>query len=44
MLLIALSGYCQDEDRRRSREAGFDHHVGKPAGRRDLLRLLAEGP
>ncbi len=42
VLLIALSGYCQDEDRRRSREAGFDHHVGKPAGHRDLLRLLEQ--
>ena len=28
--LIALTGYGQPEDRRRSREAGFDHHLAKP--------------
>src|SRR4051794_33294350 len=28
--LVAVSGYGQDEDRRRSREAGFDHHLVKP--------------
>src|SRR5262245_35307615 len=30
-LLVALTGYGSDEDRRRSREAGFDHHLVKPA-------------
>ena len=30
LLLIALTGYGQDEDRRRSQEAGFDHHLVKP--------------
>ncbi len=30
VLLIALSGWGQDEDRRRSKEAGFDHHLVKP--------------
>ena len=30
LLLVALTGYGQDEDRRRSREAGFDHHLVKP--------------
>jgi PAS domain S-box-containing protein len=30
LLLIALTGYGQDEDRRRSKEAGFDHHLVKP--------------
>ena len=29
-VIIAVSGYGQDEDRRRSREAGFDHHLVKP--------------
>jgi PAS domain S-box-containing protein len=42
VLLIALSGYCQEGDRRRSREAGFDHHVAKPAGHQELLELLAQ--
>jgi PAS domain S-box-containing protein len=42
MLLIALTGWGQDEDRRRSREAGFDHHMTKPVGFATLEKLLAE--
>ena len=42
-LIIAVSGYGQDEDRRRSREAGFDHHLIKPLDHDALLELLA-GP
>jgi CheY-like chemotaxis protein len=30
VLLIALTGYGREEDRRRSREAGFDYHLTKP--------------
>ena len=30
-ILVALTGWGQPEDRRRSHEAGFDHHVVKPA-------------
>jgi PAS domain S-box-containing protein len=30
MTLVALTGWGQEEDRRRSREAGFDHHLTKP--------------
>jgi len=40
MTLIALTGYGQDEDRRRSRAAGFDHHLVKPVDLADLQRLL----
>ena len=29
-VLVAMTGYGQEEDRRRSREAGFDHHLVKP--------------
>jgi signal transduction histidine kinase len=29
-LLIAISGYGQEEDRRRAQQAGFDHHLTKP--------------
>jgi CheY-like chemotaxis protein len=36
MKLIALTGYGQESDRQRSREAGFDHHFVKPV---DLLML-----
>ena len=42
VLLIAISGYCQDEDRQRSRAAGFDHHLAKPTDHRELLALLSE--
>jgi PAS domain S-box-containing protein len=41
--LLALTGYGQEEDRRRSHEAGFDHHLVKPADPEELLRLLASG-
>jgi CheY-like chemotaxis protein len=39
--LIAVSGYGQEEDRRRSREAGFDLHLTKPVDPLELERLLA---
>jgi CheY-like chemotaxis protein len=39
--LIALSGYGQEEDQRRSREAGFDLHLTKPVEFEVLQRLLA---
>jgi len=40
-LLVAMTGYGQDEDRRRSREAGFDHHLVKPVDPQTLRDLLA---
>jgi PAS domain S-box-containing protein len=40
MLLIALSGWGQDDDRRKSREAGFDHHFVKPVDLEALTALL----
>ena len=42
--LIAFTGYGNDEDRRRVREAGFDHHLVKPAGIADLARILDAMP
>lgn len=42
--LIAVTGYGQEEDRRRSREAGFDVHLTKPVDFEDLQRLLATAP
>jgi CheY-like chemotaxis protein len=39
--LVALTGWGQDDDRRRAREAGFDHHLVKPAEIDALQRLLA---
>ena len=40
VLLIALSGWGQDEDRRRSRAAGFNHHLVKPVEASELEKLL----
>ncbi len=43
-LLVALTGYGQAEDLRRSREAGFDHHLVKPADPETLTSLFATAP
>jgi PAS domain S-box-containing protein len=42
--LIALTGWGNDDDRRRSREAGIDHHLVKPVDLRVLEDLLAARP
>ena len=41
-LLIAVSGYGQENDLRSSRRAGFDHHLIKPVNVDDLLKLLSQ--
>jgi len=41
VLLVALTGYGQEEDRRRSLEAGFDFHLTKPTRFNELEQLLA---
>jgi CheY-like chemotaxis protein len=41
VVLSAVTGWGQEEDRRRSHEAGFDHHLVKPVDPHDLLKLLA---
>jgi CheY-like chemotaxis protein len=41
-LIVAATGWGQDEDRRRSKDAGFDHHLVKPVDAAELNRLLAE--
>jgi CheY-like chemotaxis protein len=40
-LIVALSGYGQDEDRRRSKAAGFDYHLVKPADLNELKELVS---
>ncbi|HWM93790.1 MAG TPA: ATP-binding protein, partial [Thermoanaerobaculia bacterium] len=42
IMLVALTGWGQEEDRRRSKEAGFDHHMTKPVEFAALQKLLAE--
>jgi CheY-like chemotaxis protein len=39
-VLIALTGYGQDRDRRRSDEAGFTLHLVKPVGAEALVQVL----
>ena len=40
-VLVALTGYGQAEDQQRAQQAGFDHHMVKPADLDRLLTLLA---
>jgi CheY-like chemotaxis protein len=40
-LLVALTGYAQDSDRQRARDAGFDHHLVKPVSAQTLESLFA---
>jgi CheY-like chemotaxis protein len=42
--IVALTGWGQAEDRKRAREAGFDHHLVKPADGNALRALLASVP
>jgi PAS domain S-box-containing protein len=44
MVIVALTGWGQEEDRRRSREAGFDEHLVKPVSNDALLKLLGRFP
>jgi CheY-like chemotaxis protein len=44
MLLIALTGWGQTEDRTRSRRAGFDHHLVKPLDLSQLEELISSVP
>lgn len=43
-LIIALTGWGQEEDRRKSAEAGFDGHLVKPVDMTELMKLLAGLP
>ncbi len=44
ILLVALTGWGRDEDRRRVREAGFDAHLTKPLSYPELKKLVVETP
>jgi signal transduction histidine kinase len=43
-VLIAVTGYGQQEDRDNSRAAGFDHHLVKPVDVDQLMRMLSKMP
>ena len=40
ILLVAITGWGQDEDRRRAYEAGFDHHLAKPVAAEAIESVL----
>ena len=40
IMLVALTGWGQEEDKARAREAGFDHHLTKPAEPEMLERMI----
>ncbi len=42
VVLVALTGWGQDEDKRRSHDAGFDHHLTKPPEPELLDRLIEQ--
>jgi CheY-like chemotaxis protein len=44
LVLVALTGWGQEEDRQRSREAGFNTHMVKPVDHDVLMKLLASLP
>jgi signal transduction histidine kinase len=44
MLLVALTGFGQDDDRRQSKDAGFDAHMVKPVDHDTLMEVIATLP
>ena len=44
LILVALTGYGQDSDKQRSKEAGFNYHLTKPVSLDALHDLLASLP
>jgi PAS domain S-box-containing protein len=44
ILIVAITGWGQEDDRRRSREAGFNSHLVKPVNFPEVLRLIADWP
>jgi CheY-like chemotaxis protein len=42
MVLVALTGWDQDEDRQKAKEFGFDGHLVKPVDHAALMKLLAD--
>ena len=42
IMLVAVTGWGQDEDRRQSKEAGLDYHLTKPVDPREVQALVAQ--
>jgi PAS domain S-box-containing protein len=43
VVIVAMTGWGQESDRQRSREAGFDHHMVKPVDYAALMKAIAQG-
>ena len=41
-LLLALTGWGQQDDKKKARAAGFDHHFTKPVDLREIEQVLAD--
>ena len=41
-LIVAVTGFGREEDRERSTQAGFDHHLVKPVETKQILELLGQ--
>ncbi len=41
VMLVALTGWGQEEDKQKTKDAGFDHHLVKPAEPAELQKLLS---
>jgi signal transduction histidine kinase/ActR/RegA family two-component response regulator len=41
LILIALSGYGQDEDKKKAQQSGFNHHLTKPVGIHEVQKVLS---
>ena len=41
LMLLAVTGWGQESDKHRSRDAGFDHHLTKPVDSEEVERLLS---
>ena len=42
-MIVAITGWGQEKDRQRAREAGFDQHLVKPVDMDNLVMILREG-
>ena len=42
VMLVALTGWGQEDDKARAREAGFDHHLTKPAEPEMMERMITD--
>ena len=41
-VMVALTGWGRDDDRKRTEEAGFDHHLVKPVAPEKLMAILRD--